>query len=83
MESKINLINRKFLSLSGISKVFEINDETAQLQVESSVLTILGKDMEVKKLDIENGNLELEGQINVIKFTDKKEKASFVKRIFK
>ena len=43
----------------------------------------MGKNMEVKKLDIENGVIEIEGLINVIKYTDKKEKTSFVRKIFK
>ena len=83
MESKISLINRKNLSLFGISKVYMVNEDSAQLQVENSILTILGKNMEVKKLDIENGVIEIEGLINVIKYTDKKEKTSFVRKIFK
>ncbi|MBO4412432.1 MAG: hypothetical protein J5779_00230 [Clostridia bacterium] len=83
MENKITLINRKNLNLFGISKVFAINEDSAQLQIDNSILTILGKNMEVKKLDIENGILELEGLINAIKYTDKKEKTSFIKKIFK
>lgn len=83
VESKISLINRKNLSLFGISKVYMVNEDSAQLQVENSILTILGKNMEVKKLDIENGVIEIEGLINVIKYTDKKEKTSFVRKIFK
>lgn len=83
MESKISLINRKNLSLFGISKVYMVNEDSAQLQVENSILTILGKNMEIKKLDIENGVLEIEGLINVIKYTDKKEKTSFIRKIFK
>ena len=83
VESKISLINRKNLSLFGISKVYMVNEDSAQLQVENSILTILGKNMEIKKLDIENGVLEIEGLINVIKYTDKKEKTSFIRKIFK
>ena len=83
MESKISLINRKNLSLFGISKVYMVNEDSAQLQVENSILTILGKNMEIKKLDIENGVLEIEGLINFIKYTDKKEKTSFIRKIFK
>lgn len=83
MENKIYLINRKNLNISGITKVIEISEENISVQVDNSVLNIAGEGMEVKKLDVESGNLEVEGLINSIKYIDKKEKISLIKRIFK
>ena len=83
MENKIYLINRKILNISGITKVIEISEENISVQVDNSVLNIAGEDMEVKKLDVESGNLEVEGLINSMKYIDKKEKISLIKRIFK
>ena len=83
MESKINLLNRKDLSLHGITKVFTINQDVVQILVDNSVLTVSGENMEVKKLDVQNGELQIAGKINSLKFTDKKEKVGLFKRIFK
>ena len=39
--------------------------------------------MEVKKLDVESGNIEISGKIYCIKFSGAKEKLSLFKKIFK
>ena len=83
MESRINLLNRKDLSVHGITKVFAINQNIVQLQIDNSILIVSGAGMEVKKLDVENGELQIEGKIDGMKFTDKREKVGLIKRIFK
>ena len=83
MENKVCLINRKNLSLTGIEKVVGINENSLLANVEGGVLSVSGQNMEVKRLDVESGNLEIEGKIDSIKYLDKKEKLSLLKRIFK
>lgn len=83
MENKVCLINRKNLSLTGIEKVIGINESSLLANVDGGVLSVNGQSMEVKKLDVESGNLEIEGKIDCIKYLDKKEKLGLLKRIFK
>lgn len=83
MENRVCLINRKSLSLTGIEKVIGINENGLLVEVEGSSLSVSGRNLEVKKLDVESGNLEIEGNIDTIKYLDKKEKLGFFKRIFK
>lgn len=83
MENKVCLINRKFLSLTGIQKVIGINESSLLVEVEGCSLAVSGQNMEVKKLDVESGNLEIEGKIISFKYLDKKEKMGILKRIFK
>lgn len=83
MDNKLILINRKNLSLTGIEKVVGISDSELLVEVDGVALSIQGSDMEVKKLDVESGVLEIEGLINSMKYFDKKQKVNFIKRIFK
>lgn len=83
MDNKLILINRKNLSLTGIEKVVGISDSELLVEVDGVALSIQGSDMEVKKLDVDSGVLEIEGLINSMKYFDKKQKVNFIKRIFK
>ena len=83
MDNKLTLTNRKNLCLTGIEKVIGISDSELLVEVDGVALSVQGSKMEVKKLDVESGILEVDGMINNIKYFDKKQKLSFIKRIFK
>lgn len=83
MDNKLTLTNRKNLCITGIEKVVGISDSELLVEVDGVALSVQGSNMEVKKLDVESGILEVDGMINNIKYFDKKQKLSFIKRIFK
>ena len=83
MDNKLTLVNRKILNLTGIEKVVGISDSELLVEVDGVALSVQGSNMEVKKLDVESGILEIVGLINNIKYFDKKQKLNFIKRIFK
>ena len=83
MDNKLTLVNRKILNLTGIEKVVGISDSELLVEVDGVALSVQGSNIEVKKLDVESGILEIEGLINNIKYFDKKQKLNFIKRIFK
>lgn len=83
MENKIILINQTSLSVSGIKKACVVSETAISLELETNTLQIFGSEMEVKKLDVESGILEVSGKILAIKFVESKEKLGLFKRIFK
>lgn len=83
MENRITLINQENLSVSGIKKALIVSETAIAVEVENSVLQIAGNNMEVKKLDVESGNLEVFGKIYSLKFAGQKEKFNLFKKIFK
>ena len=82
-DSKVVLLNRKILIISGIEKVLTVSESSISLLLNGSTMNVFGENMEVKKLDVEQGLLEVEGRINNIKYLGVKEKVGFFKRIFK
>lgn len=82
-DSKVVLLNRKILIISGIEKVLTVSESSISLLLNGSTMNVFGENMEVKKLDVEQGLLEVEGRINNIKYLGVKEKIGFFKRIFK
>jgi sporulation protein YabP len=83
MDNKLILIDQKNLTITGIKNVIAVSNSNISLNLDSSALQILGEGMEVKKLDVESGLLEVEGKITSIKYMNSKEKIGFFKRIFK
>lgn len=82
-ENKIVLNDRKNLFITGIKKVVSVSPDALFMELESSELCVYGDNMEVKKLDVENGTLEVEGKIDNIKYQNKKEKMGLIRKIFK
>lgn len=80
---KLILINQKDLTITGIKKVLAVSETSISLLLESSTMHISGEKMEVKKIDVESGVLEVEGKIICIKYLTAKEKLNLFRKIFK
>ena len=82
-ENTLTLENRNHLVVSGVEKVISFSPTCVCFVAMANNVQIQGEQMQAEKLDVENGVLELYGIINQIKYETKKEKTSFLKRIFK
>ncbi len=78
---KIICDSRKMLQLTGVEKVESSNENQIICIAMKSPLVISGKNMHVKKLDVQQGVVEVEGNIDSIRYQP--ERKSFLKRIFK
>ncbi|MCX7922224.1 MAG: sporulation protein YabP [Clostridia bacterium] len=60
-----NLIleNREKLSISGVIDVESFNDECVIVDTELGVLVIRGEDLHISKLNLDNSELNIEGDI--------------------
>ncbi len=82
-ESEINLKNRKLLTITGVEKVYEANGSKVQLRVAGSNLLILGDNLSVDKLSVQDGTIVISGDICDLKFNAYNSKNGFLKKIFK
>ncbi len=82
-ENIVRIINRNDLMISGVKKVISFSPTQIILVALDCDMLILGEQLQTTKLDEENGELVVSGLINSIKWTEKKEKTSLLKRIFK
>lgn len=82
--SKIVLNNRQNLTITGIDRVYSANDTLLSLEVSGDNLVVDGSNMQVVKLDIDAGIMEIKGLINIIKYANGKKSARhLLGRIFK
>lgn len=83
MQEIINIDNQKSMSIRGVEKIVSSTPTQSVVQTSLSKIIITGNNLEVKKLDIENKDAIIEGEIYNIKFNKKNEKKSLLRRIFK
>ena len=82
-ESQLVLKNRINLTLSGVEKVYETNENKIQLKVSNSNLLITGENLNISRLDVESGNVSVEGKINELKYLSNESKGNIFKKLFK
>lgn len=82
-ESQLVLKNRSSLIISGVEKVYETNENKIQLKVSGSNLLITGENLNIERLDVEAGNVSVEGKINEMKYFLSENKGNIFKKIFK
>ena len=82
-ESQLVLKNRLNLTLSGVEKVYETNENKIQLKVSNSNLLITGENLNISRLDVESGNVSVEGKINELKYLSGESKGNIFKKLFK
>lgn len=84
MESKLHsltLEEQKRLNLTGILNVDSFNEKEVCLKLAENTLHITGANLNVEKLNVEDGTLSILGDISAIRYSGAKQ--SIIKRIFK
>ena len=92
-EKKINKItnqnlileNREKLSVTGVVDIHSFDDELVLAQTDLGIITIKGDDLKMNKLNLENNELIVEGQISAIAYSDvvSSKKSGFMDKLFK
>lgn len=83
VDSQVTLNNRKVLNVTGVEKVYETNETKIQLKVAGSNMLISGQTLNITRLDVEAGVVQVEGTINEIKYTSIAERGNLFKKLFK
>ena len=75
--------DRKKLVVKGATKIISSTDSQAVVELSENTIIITGSSLEITKLNLEEQEVNFSGTINSIKYTQKAEKKSLLKRIFK
>lgn len=85
-KGNIILENRNRLTLTGIEEVISFDDEKILLNTTLGALTIKGSELKMNKLDVQNGDVIIVGNISSIVYSGKaikKEKENIITKLFK
>ena len=77
--------NREKVVITGIIDIHSFDDELVLTETEMGILTIKGKDLKMNKLNLDNTELIVEGQIGLLKYNDldSVKKGGMFNKIFK
>ena len=83
---KLSLLGRKTLSLTGVKEVVSFDAKEVILETVQGMLLLRGDEMNVTRLLVEQGEVDLEGRIDSLVYTERgkgaKRSESFAKRLF-
>lgn len=83
---RLVLFDRKNGQITGVRDVVSFDPQEIVLQTELGRLTIRGKELHVGRLNLEKGEVDLDGQIDSMIYTGKEEAPegeSFLKRLLR
>ena len=83
---KISLNNRLSGSMTGIREVISFDGGEVILDTEQGVMIVKGEDLHVTRLTLDKGEVEINGRIDGILYTEnedkKRERGSFLAKLF-
>lgn len=83
---KVYLNARKTAVLSGVRDVLSFDAKEVYLETEQGILLIQGDELHVNRLSLEKGEIDVDGRIDSLAYSDKEETgkkaASFLGRLF-
>lgn len=80
----ISIRGRKWLEVTGVASVESCDVGEITLTTQGGPLQIVGSNLHMKRLDLENGVVEVEGTVVSMAYVaDKKRKVGFVRRVLR
>lgn len=84
---KVTMLNRRTGTITGVLDVISFDIAEILLETEQGMLTVKGADLHVNRLTLEKGEVDLEGRIDCIVYSEvtafQKQGDSFLGRLFK
>ena len=80
----IHIENRELMSITGIKEVISFNDVEIVLMTDLGELRIEGNDLRITKLNVDDGNVIIEGQIIALEYEETTmQKGGLFSRVFR
>lgn len=83
----IKMDNRENIFITGVNDVISFDEETVIVDTQMEILIIQGRNLHVNKLNLDDGELAIDGEINGLHYEMQgamnKNKSSFFSKIFK
>ena len=85
-QHKVIMVNRKNCSLTGVTDVIAFDDKEVILETQMGTLFIRGENMHIKRLTLEQGEVDVEGNVDTYMYSGKKameKNESLLSRLFR
>ena len=79
---KVTLSERQTLTVTGVSEVVSFDDTTVQLNTVRGCLFVHGKQLRLKNLTPEGGQLAVSGTVPALVYEELRQKSGWLSRLF-
>ncbi len=80
---KLTLNERKGLTMSGVTEVISFDDTAVILQTSLGLLNVQGKDLQLKNLSLDGGQVAVEGYISSLHYEEPRQDSGWLGRLFR
>jgi sporulation protein YabP len=79
---RLSLNERKELTVTGVTEVVSFDEETAVMKTSLGALTVHGRQLQLKNLSTNGGQVEVSGTVSALIYQQNKPTGSWVRRLF-
>jgi len=84
MQHNLIMENRKNLTVTGVMDIDSFDEQTVIVFTEHGELTIKGQNLHINKIDVDTGDLLMEGEIDIISYSDNQpQKGGLFSKLFR
>lgn len=78
----LTLKERKKLTMTGVTEVVSFEESAVSLRTELGDLTVQGRDLQLKTLSVEGGQVEVMGNISSLVYEEPRQEGGWLRRLF-
>ena len=82
-EHTVTLAGRKRLNITGVEDVDCFNEQVVVLKTPLGTLTVSGAALNMSQLNLEDGRVSLEGEVDALEYTGVKKKGGLLGRLLR
>lgn len=86
LKTQHNIImeNRRSLTISGVMDIDRFDEDVVVVFTEQGELTIQGSNLHINKIDVDSGDLLMEGEVESLSYSDNQpQKGGLLSRLFR
>lgn len=80
-EHMLSLIDRERLTMTGVTEILSFDDAHVALRTHLGMLTVHGQQLHLDTLSVENGRVEINGQISALVYEEPQKTGGFWHRL--
>lgn len=78
---KLTLNQRSSLTMSGVTEVISFDEDAVVLRTELGTLVVQGRDLQLKTLSVEGGQVAVEGTVSSLSYEEPRQKGGWFHRL--
>lgn len=84
MQHNIIMENRRNLTITGVMDIDSFDEETVIVFTEQGELTVKGTNLHINKIDVDTGDLLMEGDVDSLNYSDNQpQKGGLLAKLFR